>query len=76
MQVFKTSVCDPSVLFSSPDPKSKKQIPVNQLIKKFWPSFAFTNVCPVLILYIHRSLKSGTHITYIASKPKAQEVTT
>ena len=25
------------IFFSSPDPRSEKKIPVNQLIKKFWP---------------------------------------
>ena len=26
------------IFFSSPDPRSEKKIPVNQLIKKFWPN--------------------------------------
>ena len=36
------------VFFSSPDPKSEK-IPVNQLIKKFWPNITF---CTGLLFFI------------------------
>ena len=32
------------IFFRPPDPKSEKKIPINQLIKKFWPYHALNYI--------------------------------